>query len=115
MKGLRKVVTLAGIAVGATLAGGGTYLGLVTGAAPLHLGVGRRTRPLGPHDIVIHASRQTVFQVIGAPYGERAPRSHKEKVRVIERGTDMVLAAHYTPIRGRLRATTVEIVRFYPT
>lgn len=24
----------------------------------------------------------------------------------------MVLAAHYTPIRGRLRATTVETVRF---
>jgi hypothetical protein len=35
-----------------------------------------------------------------------------EKVRVRERGGDMVLAAHYTPIRGRLVAQTVETVRF---
>ena len=114
MTSLRNVVTLSGIAVGATLAGGATYLGLVTGAAPLDLGIGRRTRPLGPLHILIHAPRQTVFEIIGAPYGERAPQSYQKNVRVIERGTDMVLAAHYTPIRGRLRATTVEIVRFYP-
>ncbi|MGH3464327.1 MAG: hypothetical protein ACRDP9_22895 [Kribbellaceae bacterium] len=35
-------------------------------------------------------------------------------VEVLERGIDMVLAAHCTPIRGRLRATTVETVRFQP-
>ena len=98
MTSLRNVVTLSGIAVGATLAGGATYLGLVTGAAPLDLGIGRRTRPLGPLHILIHAPRQTVFEIIGAPYGERAPQSYQKKVRVIERGTDMVLAAHYTPI-----------------
>jgi hypothetical protein len=31
---------------------------------------------------------------------------------VLERGSDMVLAAHRTPISGRLVATTVETVRF---
>jgi hypothetical protein len=38
----------------------------------------------------------------------------QEKLRVIERGSDMVLAAHYIPLRGRLKATTVETVGFYP-
>lgn len=36
----------------------------------------------------------------------------KQKLTVLERGDNMVLAAHYTPVRGRLRATTVETVRF---
>ncbi len=31
---------------------------------------------------------------------------------MLERGTDMVLAAHRTQVRGRLVATTVETVRF---
>jgi hypothetical protein len=39
-----------------------------------------------------------------------------EKVQVLDRGSDMVLAAHRTPIRGlfgrRLTAVTVETVRF---
>ncbi len=36
----------------------------------------------------------------------------REKVQVLERGSDMVLAAHRTPVRGPLVATTVETVRF---
>ena len=105
----RTVVAAAGASM---LAGAATYLGLVTGAAPLDLDIGRRTRPLGPLEIQIAAPREIVFDAIAAPYGERVPRALQEKVRVLERGTDMVLAAHYTPIRGRLRATTVETVRF---
>jgi hypothetical protein len=35
----------------------------------------------------------------------------KDKLDVLERGSDMVLAAHFTPV-GRLTATTVETVRF---
>jgi len=35
-------------------------------------------------------------------------------VEVRERGADLVLAAHDTPIGARLRATTVETVRFTP-
>ncbi|MEP6696070.1 MAG: hypothetical protein ABJA34_04225 [Pseudonocardiales bacterium] len=96
----------------AAIGGLAAYLGLVTGAAPLDLGVGRRTRALGPLQIQIAAPREVVFDVIAAPYAERTTRALREKVQVLERGSDMVLAAHYTPIRGRLRATTVETVRF---
>jgi len=87
------------------------YLGLVTGAVPVDLGIGRTSRPLGPLSIDIVAPRETVFDVIAAPYAVRAPRAMRAKVTVLERGSDMVLAAHHTPIRGRLQATTVETVR----
>ena len=44
----------------------------------------------------------------------RAPRALADKLRVLERGNDMVLAAHFTPLGGRLGlvAQTVETVRF---
>lgn len=84
----------------------------MTGAIPVDLGIGRRIRPLGPLELSIDAPREVVFAVIAAPYGERVPRAMREKVRVLERGDDMVLAAHFTPIHGGLRATTVETVRF---
>lgn len=101
------------IGLGATAAvGAAAYLGLVTGAVPVDVGVGRRTRPLGPHSIEIAAPRETVFDVIAAPYLGRTPKAMQDKIRVLERGSDMVLAAHYTPVRGRLVATTVETVRF---
>jgi hypothetical protein len=99
---------IAAIASGA----GGLYLGLVTGALPVDLGIGRTTRPLGPLSVHVQAPRETVFDVIAAPYDVRAPRALRAKVTVLERGSDLVLAAHYTPIRGSLRATTVETVRF---
>lgn len=90
----------------------GTYLGLITGAVPIDLGVGRRTRLLGPQVYEIRAPRELVFDIIAAPYGERTTRAMQEKVQVLERGDDMVLAAHRTPLRGRLVATTVETVKF---
>lgn len=101
-------------ALGATTTGIGAavYVGLVTGAVPINLGIGRSTRPLGPLSVEIAAAPDTVFDVISAPYDVRAPRAMQAKVSVLERGTDMVLAAHYTPVRGGLRATTVETVRF---
>lgn len=98
--------------VGACAAGAGVYLGLVTGAVPIDLGIGRIRRALGPLTIEVAAPRETVFDVIAAPYAVRAPMAMRAKVKVLERGTDMVLAAHYTPIRGSLKATTVETVRF---
>jgi hypothetical protein len=97
---------------GAAAAAVGAYLGLVTGAVPLDLGLGRRIRRLGPLTVDIEAPREVVFEVIAAPYAERAPQALREKVEVLERGGDMVLAAHRTPIRGRQVATTVETVRF---
>jgi hypothetical protein len=109
-----RAALVAGVAAGGAMAGAGLYVGLVSGAIPVNLGIGRRTRPLGPLQVRIAARRELVFDVIAAPYAERPTRAMREKVEVLDRGTDLVLAAHYTPIRGRLRATTVETVRFQP-
>jgi hypothetical protein len=99
------------VAAGVTAAG---YVGLVTGACPVDLGVGRRVRPLGPQLLEVAAPREVVFDVIAEPYLGRVPRTLADKVRVLERGRDMVLAAHFTPLGGRLGmvAQTVETVRF---
>lgn len=99
------------IGVGVVAAG---YLGLVTGVCPVDLGVGRRVRPLGPQTVELAAPRELVFDVIAEPYLGRAPRALADKLRVLERGSDMVLAAHFTPLGGRagLVAQTVETVRF---
>lgn len=97
--------------VGAGLAAAG-YAGLVTGRVPVDLGVGRRVRPLGPYAIDIEAPRELVFDVIAEPYLGHQTRAVAEKIQILERGTDMVLAAHYTPVHRRLVAQTVETVRF---
>jgi hypothetical protein len=109
------------LVAGAGLAGvvAGGYLGLVTGALGLDLGVGRRTRPLGPQTVQIAAPRQLVFDLIAQPYLGRTTRAMQDKVQVLERGSDMVLATHRTPVRSplpgrRLVAVTVETVRFRP-
>jgi hypothetical protein len=106
----RQIAVAVPVAVSAAAAG---YLGLVTGAVPVDLGVGRRSRPLGPQQIDIAAPREVVFDVIAQPYLGRPTHAMTEKVRVRERGTDLVLAAHRTPLRGRLVATTVETVKFH--
>jgi Polyketide cyclase / dehydrase and lipid transport len=98
--------------VAAAIAIAGGYLGLISGALPVDLGLGRRTRPLGPIGIDIRAPADVVFDVLSEPYLGRQTRAVAEKIQILERGTDMVLAAHRTPIRGRLVATTVETVRF---
>ena len=99
--------------VGAGLVAAG-YVGLVTGACPIDLGIGRRLRPLGPQLIDMAAPREVVFDVIAEPYLGRTPRALADKLRVLERGSDLVLAAHFTPLGGRLGlvAQTVETVRF---
>ena len=55
-----------------------------------------------------------VFDVISDPYLGRTPRAMAGKLRVIERGADLVLAEHVTPIGAGLSAITVETVRFVP-
>jgi hypothetical protein len=102
----RITALLAGL--GASASG---YTLVVRGALTLDLGIGRRTRPLGPISVTIAASPETVFDVIAAPYLGRTPRAMQTKLRVLERGDDMVLAAHYTTAGG-LTTTTVETVRF---
>jgi hypothetical protein len=69
-------------------------------------------RPLGPFTIDIAAPREVVFDVIAAPYLGRTPRAMAEKLEVVERGSDLVLAAHRTQVRAGLVATTLETVRF---
>jgi hypothetical protein len=93
----------------ASTAGG--YVLVVRGALTLDLDVGRRVRPLGPITRMIAAPPETVFDVIAAPYLGRTPRALSDELRVLERGSDMVLAAHFTTV-GRLTTTTVETVRF---
>jgi Polyketide cyclase / dehydrase and lipid transport len=104
---VRKTPVLACAA--ATLAG--DYALLVRGALTLDLDLGRRVLPLGPIALRIAAPPETVFDVIAAPYLGRTPRAMQDKLRVLERGTDMVLAAHYTKA-GAFTTVTVETVRF---
>src|SRR5829696_10299589 len=78
----------------------------------LDIGVGRRLRPLGPIALDIAAPPELVFDVIAAPYLGRTPRALRGKLEVLERGSDLVLAAHFTPLAGGLTVTTVETVRF---
>jgi len=85
---------------------------VVTGALTLDVGWGRRLRPLGPLHAEIAAPRDIVYDVISEPYLGRTPRAMANKLEVLERGSDMVLAAHYTPVTAGLIATTVETVRF---
>ena len=90
----------------------GYYL-VVTGKLTLDTGWGRRVRPLGPFGVDITAPAETVFDVIAAPYLGRTPRAMSGKLAVLERGSDMVLAEHYTPVHGgRLTAATLETVSF---
>jgi hypothetical protein len=78
----------------------------------LDTGVGRRLQPLGPLEVTMAAAPETVFDVIAAPYLGRTPRALSAEIEVLERGTDMVVAAHRTPLAGGLVTTTVESVRF---
>lgn len=91
----------------------GIYVLIVRGALTLDLGIGRRVRPLGPLTWQIAAPRELVFEVVSAPYLRRTPRALETKLRVLERGEDMVLAEHYTPV-GPFVTTTLETVRFEP-
>jgi hypothetical protein len=86
---------------------------LASGAVTLDLDVGRTLRPLGPIVASIAAPRELVFEVISSPYLQRTPRALEQKLKVLERGSDMVLAAHFTQTRGFV-TTTVETVRFEP-
>jgi hypothetical protein len=99
-------------AAAAGLAGAATYRAVVAGDLTLDTGRGRVVRPLGPFTVDVAAPRERVFEVIAAPYLGRTPRAMQDRLEVLERGSDMVLAAHHTPLGGGRVATTVETVRF---
>jgi hypothetical protein len=87
------------------------YALVVRGSLTLDLGIGRRVRPLGPITHTIAAPPEAVFDVIAGPYLGRTPRAVQDKLQVLERGTDMVVAEHFGTA-GPLKVTTVETVRF---
>jgi Polyketide cyclase / dehydrase and lipid transport len=87
------------------------YRMLAGGAITIDLGAGRRFRGLGPVTWEIAAPRELVFDVISSPYLGPTPRALASKLDVWERSSEMVLAAHFTEVRGRT-TTTVETVRF---
>ena len=88
------------------------YVLVVRGALTIDLGIGRRVRPLGPISIAITAAPETVFDVIAAPYLGKTPQAMADKLRVVERGADMVLADHFTHLGRGGTAVTSETVRF---
>jgi hypothetical protein len=99
--------------VGGALAATATaYVLTVRGSMTLDLDIGRTVRPLGPLDVHIAAPPEVVFDVIAAPYLGRTPRAMAGKLRVVERGGDMVLADHFTTTSLGLVAKTRETVRF---
>jgi hypothetical protein len=99
-------------AAGAAAAAGAVavYRQLVDGGLTLDTGVGRRTAPLGPLTVDIDAPPDLVFDVVAAPYLGDAGAAG-DHIDVLERGTDLVVAAHRTPTAGRV-AVTVEAVTF---
>lgn len=101
---LRAALTTALLGAGAAL--------VARAGLTLDIGIGRRVRPLEPIALEIAAPPEVVFDVIAAPYLGRTPRALREKLEVLDRGSDLVLAAHHTRLAPRLTVTTVETVRF---
>ncbi len=106
---MRRLLAAASVAGSAA----GLYALVVRGALTLDLGLGRVLIPLGPLTRRIDAPQDVVFDVIAAPYLGRTPRALETKLQVWERGSNMVLAAHFTDV-GALKATTLETVQFEP-
>jgi hypothetical protein len=103
--------------VGATAGGAAAVIAVgvalaLRGDLTLDVGWGRTRRPLGPFGVDVAAPRDVVFAVIADPYLGRTPHALADKLQVVERGSDMVLAAHHTRVGPRLVTTTVETVRF---
>jgi hypothetical protein len=107
-------MTLVALLLAALLAGLAlaAYLLTVTGALTLDTGLGRRLRPLGPLRLEVAAPRETLWEHLASPYLSASPsRAQREKVTVLERGEDLVVAAHRTPV-AFLTTVTVEAVGF---
>ena len=109
----RSIPRLLGYATVGTGVAAAGYVGLVTGACPIDLGIGRgsgHSAPAGRHGRPPRGRLRRHRPAVPGP----APRALADKLRVLERGSDMVLAAHFTPLGGRLGlvAQTVETVRF---
>jgi hypothetical protein len=89
--------------------GAGAFLLMAMGRLHLDLGWGRSLHELGPIEIRIAAPRELVFEIISAPYLGRAPAG--SNIEVLARGSDLVVAAHHTPVHF-YTSRTVEAVDF---
>jgi hypothetical protein len=87
------------------------YRLLARGELTLDTGIGRTVQPLGPLEFSIAAPREIVFDVIATPYLGQTPRALQSELEVWERGSDMVLAAHFTAVKCGV-TTTLETARF---
>ena len=76
----------------------GAYIGVVTGRLTLDLGIDRRTRPLGPLHLNIAAPRESVYAAAAAPCADRQTRAMREKIEILERAGQMVLAPPSDPV-----------------
>lgn len=99
------------VSLALVFAGKRAYRFYASGAVTIDSGIGRRIRDLGPVTWEIAADREIVFDVIASPYLGKTPRSMKDHLHVWERGTDMVIAEHFTQVRCGV-TRTVETVRF---
>jgi hypothetical protein len=86
---------------------------VASGRISIDLRIGRRKRSLSPLSMGFDAPTDVVFDVIAAPYLKATPRAMADKLHVLERGGDLVLAEHRTPVRWGLWALTLETVRFW--
>lgn len=84
---------------------------MAKGWLTLDVGWGRSLHALGPLVIRVDAPRELVFAHLTAPYLGRVPREMRDKLEVLVRGDDLVVAAHHSDL-GWYTATTVEAVAF---
>jgi hypothetical protein len=101
------------LVLGGTLVGGVITLfsWMARGRLTLDADLGRSFHRLGPLTVEIDAPRELVFEQLSAPYLGRTPRETAATLEVIERGSDMVVARHFSKI-GFYTSETVESVRF---
>jgi uncharacterized protein YndB with AHSA1/START domain len=101
------------VVLGGTLVGGVITLfsWMARGRLTLDADLGRSFHPLGPLTVEIDAPRELVFEHLSAPYLGRTPRETAARLEVIERGSDMVVARHFSKV-AFYTSETVESVRF---
>jgi hypothetical protein len=82
------------------------FLALATGRLHLDLGWGRSLHQLGPLRMRIDAPRELVYQILSAPYLQRA---RNDSIEVLARGESLVVASHLTKVHF-YTARTVEAI-----
>ncbi|MFQ5947280.1 MAG: SRPBCC family protein [Acidimicrobiia bacterium] len=102
------------VAVSTILVGGIAALVsfMTRGKLTLDLGWGRSMHELGPVVVAVGAPRDMVFDQVASAYLGRTPRAARNHLDVLERGENLVVAAHRTRLRF-YTSVTVEAVGFH--